>query len=118
MTRMIVNQSNKGTMNKIIQQKSLDFRIRKFLEGKNLEDRYAIKELSRWHTLMTLSCPTGKKEFAEKHNLDIENGTLTIPEFIELVKGEFGSKTIARLEELIKDEDNFKKKSTTWFGRY
>ena len=105
-------------MNKIIQQKSLDFRIRKFLEGKNLEDRYAIKELSRWHTLMTLSCPTGKKEFAEKHNLDIENGTLTIPEFIELVKDEFGSKAIARLQELIKDEDNFKKKATTWLGRY
>lgn len=117
MTRMIVNQRNKGTMNKIVQQKSLDFRIRKFLEGKNLEDRYPIKELSRGHTLITLSCPTGKKEFAEKHNLDIENGTLTIPEFIELVKDEFGSKAIARLAELIKDEDNFKKKPTIWFGR-
>jgi hypothetical protein len=85
----------------VIQNRRFEEFKRKF----NLVDKYPIRDLSRWHTLLCFSCPQGKKEFAEKHNLDIENGTLTIPEFIELVQDAHGSKQIQKLKTILGIDD-------------
>lgn len=77
--------------------------IRKFLATHDMETRYPIRELKRWHTLICLACPQGQKDFAEKHNLDIENGTLTIPEFIDLVKDAHGAWVFKRMQEIINE---------------
>lgn len=84
--------------------------IRKFLDSHDMETRYPIRELKRWHTLICLSCPQGQKDFAERHNLDIENGTLTIPEFIDLVKDEHGAWAIKKMSEIMNEPQSEKPK--------
>lgn len=86
-------------------KKTQNHRFEEFKKRFNLVDRYPIRDLSRWHSLLCLSCSQGKKEFAEKHNLDIENGTLTIPEFIELVQDAYGSKQIQKLKTILGIDD-------------
>ena len=82
----------------------------------NIEDSYPIKELARWHTILTGSCPQGISDFAQKNNIDVENGTMTVLEFIEIAKGNFGSKTIERLEDFIKEGKNLGlTEKSNWF---
>lgn len=77
-------------------------RLEAFAKTHNLVDKYPIKELSRWHMILTNSCASGREAFAQKHNLDLKDGMLTIPEFIELVKEDWGSEDIKNLEHLMK----------------
>lgn len=88
-------------------------RLMAFADSHNMTDRYPIKELSRWHMLMTKSCATGREAFAQRHNLDLNNGTLTVPEFIELVRKDFGATEIAQLEHLMKAKDDVQPKPKT-----
>lgn len=88
-------------------------RLMAFADSHNMTDRYPIKELSRWHMLMTKSCATGREAFAQRHNLDLEKGTLTVPEFIELVRKDFGATEIAQLEHLMKAKNDVQPKPMT-----
>ncbi|MBE6234739.1 MAG: hypothetical protein E7112_00720 [Bacteroidales bacterium] len=81
-------------------------RLEAFANSHNMTDRYPIKELSRWHMLMTKSCASGREAFAQRKGLDLENGTLTVPEFIELVKRDWGSEEIEKLEHLMKARED------------
>ena len=77
-------------------------RLKKFIETHNMTDKYSVKELSRWHMLLTQSCTQGRKKFAEQHNLDIEHDYLTVPEFLRLVEGYHGAEIMNRLKYKIK----------------
>lgn len=56
-------------------------------------------ELFRLHNVLTGSCAMGRKEFAKAHDLDPENGTMTMREFITLTKDAFGGNVIRKLAE-------------------
>lgn len=49
------------------------------------------------HNVLTGSCMIGRKEFAKTHDLDPENGTMTMREFITLTKDAFGGDVIRQL---------------------
>lgn len=85
-------------------------RLEAFANSHNMTDRYPIKELSRWHMLITKSCSSGREAFAKRHNLDLENGTLTVPEFIELVKQDWGAQEIEQLEHYLKARNDVQPK--------
>ena len=81
-------------------------RINNFIKTHNLTDKYPVKELERWHMVLTSSCRKGRSDFAEAHNLNIEEDMLTIPEFFELVKGSWGSNVIELVEAYMRDAEN------------
>ena len=81
-------------------------RINKFIETHNLTDKYPVKDLERWHMLLTSSCHKGRADFAQSHNLNINEDMLTIPEFFELVKGSWGSNVIELVEAYMRDAEN------------
>jgi hypothetical protein len=56
-------------------------------------------ELFRLHNVLTGSCVMGRKEFVKAHDLDPENGTMTMREFISLTKDAFGGDVIRQLAE-------------------
>lgn len=56
-------------------------------------------ELFILHNLLTGSCEFGRKQFAKEHNLDPENGKMSMCDFINLTKNAYGSSNIRLLAE-------------------
>ena len=83
----------------------LEERIRLFQEKyPTLETVCLNADLFVWHHTLTGSCLFGRKEFAEHHGIDVENGSMTVAEFIELTKDAFGSEEIRQLKDSYNEE--------------
>ena len=92
-------------------REAMDDAQAKYDENRPLEDRIAdtIKkyptldtvvshsELFTLHHVLTDSCLQGRQAFASDHNLDPENGSMTIREFINLTINAYGGDAIAML---------------------
>ena len=77
------------------------------MEKFELETKYSNKDFFEWHNKLTGSCEMGRLSFAKDHNIDIENGTMTVQEFINLTKDSFGRDAIRTLaKELGLEEQN------------
>lgn len=59
-------------------------RFNKFIKTHNLTDEYSVRDLSRWHMILTSSCVQGISDFAKEHNLDFDKTKMTVPKFFEL----------------------------------
>lgn len=78
--------------------KPIGERIADFIqEYPTLDTIAANAKLFIWHNALTGSCSFGRKEFARQHNIDIDNGSMTISEFIELTKNSYGDRVIRQL---------------------
>ena len=78
--------------------KPIEERIADFIqEYPTLDTIAANAKLFIWHNALTGSCSFGRKEFARQHNIDIDNGSMTISEFIELTKNSYGDRVIRQL---------------------
>ena len=65
-------------------------------EFKNLDAVYPVRTFFEWHHRLTGSCEAGRRAFAKDHALDIENGTMSVREFLNLTKGAYGGSTIRK----------------------
>ena len=63
---------------------------------------YPCSDLYNWHHRLTGSCEMGCKTFARDHGVDVENGTMTVEEFIDLTRDAYGGEVIRKLEEAYK----------------
>lgn len=52
-----------------------------------------------WHHRLTGSCEQGRREFARKHNVDIDSDELTPEEFFALTRDSYGGSIIRQTEE-------------------
>jgi hypothetical protein len=68
---------------------------------KDNETAYPTKDFFVWHHRLTGSCEMGRREFARQHNIDIENGKMTVKEFVRLTRNAYGGDTIQMLEQRI-----------------
>ena len=59
-------------------------------------------DLFAWHNRLTGSCEMGRRTFAKEHDIDVENGLMTVEEFIKLTINYYGGKTIEKLKERYK----------------
>ena len=75
-----------------------DERIEAFLNEIDIEKRYPTSVFFDWHHRLTGSCEMGRKAFAAEHEIDLENGTMTTMEFIELTRNAYGGNVIRNLE--------------------
>jgi len=65
-------------------------RKQKFLELFRYSEEYPAKEFFIWHGLLTGSCEAGRLRFIKDHGFDLEKDMMTVGEFFDLVKGEYG----------------------------
>ena len=73
-------------------------RIEAFCEEfKNLDAVYPVRTFFEWHHRLTGSCEAGRRAFAKDHALDIENGTMSVWEFLNLTKDAYGGSTIRKV---------------------
>lgn len=47
-------------------------------------------ELFEWHNKLTGSCEMGRRTFAKEKGIDIDNGSMSIKDFLELTKDSYG----------------------------
>ena len=66
-------------------------------EFKNLDAVYPVRTFFEWHHRLTGSCEAGRRAFARDHALDIENGTMSVWEFLNLTKDAYGGSTIRKV---------------------
>ena len=81
--------------NKLLEERIADFKA----QYPNLTDIVPNTELYRWHNILTGSCAFGRQYFAEQHNIDIENGSMSVLNFIELTINQYGGNAIKQLKE-------------------
>ena len=69
--------------------------ISEFVPGK----KYPARDFYVWHNRLTGSCEFGRNKFVREHGIDLENGTYTVEEFIEITKDDFGGDVIRQIKE-------------------
>lgn len=85
---------------KALQYEPIENRIERFKSTyPDMDATVSNAELYKWHNILTGSCEFGRKSFAKEHDIDIDNGSMTVREFIELTKDAFGGGIIKRLKE-------------------
>ena len=65
--------------------------------------KYPARDFFTWHHNLTGSCEAGRTAFAKDHAIDIDNGAMTVTEFIELTKNAYGGDIIKQLAIMDKD---------------
>ena len=94
----LADAQKKYESNKPVEERIADF-IKQY---PSLDSVAEHSDLYRWHNTLTGSCTFGRDTFARDHNLDKDNGTMTIQEFINLTRNAYGGNIIKQLEETYK----------------
>lgn len=58
----------------------------------------ANSDLFAWHNRLTGSCEMGRRAFAADRNIDVDNGSMTVTEFINFTQGAYGGEVIKELK--------------------
>ena len=77
----------------------IEERIDMFVEEFKADKAYPAMRFFEWHNTLTGSCELGRREFATARNIDLNSGTYTVAEFIELTKDAYNGSVIAQLQE-------------------
>ena len=81
-------------------------RIAAFLEETDREKAYPTTYFYDWHHRLTGSCDMGRKQFADDHGVDLDHGTMTLREFLELTKNAYGGDVIRKVMEKLRWGNN------------
>ena len=68
------------------------------------EKKYPAQDLFDWHHRLTGSCMAGRKAFCLNRQIDLENDSFTVDEFINLTRDDYGGCVIRNLEKKRKEE--------------
>ncbi len=97
-----LHEAQEALISKLFDALPEDERIDAFCkEFKNLDAVYPIRTFFEWHHRLTGSCDAGRRAFAKDHELDIENGSMSVREFLELTKNAYGGSTIRKVLERV-----------------
>lgn len=66
-------------------------------EFSDMNKKYPAQSFFNWHGTVTGSCRIGRRNFADRHGINLDTATLTIKEFINLTINEYGGDTIKLL---------------------
>ena len=97
-----LHDANQALNDKLFDNMSEEERIEEFLNEFEIDKKYPVMKFFDWHNRLTGSCEMGRKTFAKNHNIDLEHDELTVCEFIELTKNDYGGEVIKMLEEALK----------------
>lgn len=93
-----LHEAFSSLQSKISNRMSIGDKIIKFKEKFNdFSKEYPNKDLFEWHHIITGSCKQGRMNFAKNNNIDIENGSMTIYDFIKLTKNSYNGNLIKKL---------------------
>ena len=88
-----------AALKKAEENMSVEERIEAFWECHNITDKYLVKDFYEWHHKLTGSCKMGRDEFAKDHGINLDNGRMTVNEFVTLTENACGGTIIKQLWE-------------------
>ena len=98
-----IHEAQRDAMQKHISNAPIEERLQMFKDRfPSADEKIPAKELFDWHNTLTGSCLMGRKQWCRDHNIDVDNDTFTVMEFIELTKDSYGGENIKKLKELYK----------------
>lgn len=92
-----LREAMEALRDKLFEDMPEDERIDAFLQETDREKAYPTQYFYDWHHRLTGSCDMGRKQFARDHGVDLEHGTMTLTEFLELTKGAYGGDVIRKI---------------------
>ena len=99
-----LREAMEALRDKLFEDMPEDERIDTFLRETDREKAYPTQYFYDWHHRLTGSCDMGRKQFARDHGVDLENGMMTLTEFLELTKDAYGGdviqKVISKMQEV------------------
>ena len=99
-----LEEANAALMIKVFNDMDIEDKIKAFKTKFEENIKYPNKLFFEWHNKLTGSCEMGRRQFAENHNIDIENGVMTAAEFLQLTKDAYGGEVIRQIMEERKNE--------------
>lgn len=93
-----LHEAHSALQAKLLQSKSIEERIADFKAEFDSGKKYPASEFFKWHHILTGSCDFGRREFCRQHNIDLDNDTYTVEEFIELTKNAYGGEVIRQIK--------------------
>ena len=92
-----VKEAFAALQEKLFDNMTVDERINVFLKEIKSNTEYPAKTFYDWHHRLTGSCEFGRNQFVKNHNIKLDQ-LMTVEEFIELTKNDYGGKIIKELE--------------------
>ena len=92
-----VKQAREALQAKIFENMDTDEAIDKFVDTFKPNKKYTAKDFYEWHHYLTGSCEMGRKSFMKDHDIDFDTA-MTVDEFIDLCKEDYGGEIIKQLE--------------------
>ena len=93
-----LHEAHTALQAKMLQRKPIEERIADFKVEFESGKKYPASEFFKWHHILTGSCEFGRREFCRQHNIDLDNDTYTVEEFIELTKNAYGGEVIRQIK--------------------
>lgn len=84
---------------KIFEALDTDEKIGRFITEVDADKKYPAKFFYDWHHRLTGSCEMGRKDFAERHGIDLDTDSFTVREFINLTENAYGGEIIRKVKE-------------------
>lgn len=93
-----LREAREAAITKAMNDMPAEDRVAAFWKHHNRTDRYPVTDFFEWHNRLTGSCEMGRREFAKEHEIDLENGEMTVDEFIKLTENAYGGEIIRKLK--------------------
>ena len=94
-----LKEAREAAFTKAMNDMPVEDRVAAFWKYHNRTDHYPVSDFFEWHNRLTGSCEMGRKEFAREHEIDLENGEITVDEFIKLTENAYGGEIIRKLKD-------------------
>ena len=95
-----LKEANQSLIEKTLINLPIEKRIENFkIEFPDLEKSYSAYKFFEWHYYLTGSCKMGRESFCLNNNIKMTD-KLTVAEFVELTKNQYGSEIIKQLKKL------------------
>jgi len=93
-----LKEANQSLIEKTLINLPIEKRIENFkFEFSDLDKKYSASKFFDWHYYLTGSCKMGRESFCLNNNIKMTD-KLTVDEFIEITKNQYGSEIIIKLK--------------------
>ena len=99
-----LREAMEALRDKLFEDMPEEERISAFLAETECGKKYPNQHFYEWHHRLTGSCDMGRKTFAQDHGIDVENGAMTLEEFLELTENSYGGDVIRHVQERLEEK--------------
>jgi len=98
-------KARENLANKALMDKTVDERVRKFIEHFDLDKTYSGHEFYKWHNILTGSCDVGRELFVKNNEIDLDR-EYTVFEFLNITEMYYEGWIISKVRKAISERSS------------